>query len=95
MRARDVHRAHPGLGDLGRVAADVLAVALEHAEQVLDALDVAEQVRAVGVLGHEPQRLALAAAADQDRDVAADRLRVVERAVDAVVLALVGRDVLA
>ena len=69
----------------------VLAVALEHAEQVLDALDVAEQVRPVGVLGDEPQRLALARAADQDRDVAADRLRVVERAVDAVVLALVGR----
>ena len=78
-----------------RVAADVLAVALEHAEQVLDALDVAEQVRAVGVLGHEAQRLALAAAADQDRDVAADRLRVVERAVDAVVLALERRHVLA
>ena len=46
------------------------------------------------VLGDEPQRLALAAAADQDRDVAAQRLRVVERAVDAVVRALDGRSLL-
>ena len=60
---------------------------LEHAEQVLGALGVAEQVAAVGVLGDHPQRLALPAAADQDRDVAAERLGVVVGAVDRVVLA--------
>src|SRR4029078_7582953 len=36
-------------------------------------------------------RLPLAAAADHDRDVAPDRLRVVEGAVDGVVLALIAR----
>ena len=69
----------------GRVAPDVLAVLPEHAEQVPRTLGVAEEVAAVGVLGDHPQRLALAAAADEDRDVAAQRLRVVVGARDRVV----------
>ena len=50
-------------------------------------LGVAEQVAAVGVLGDHPQRLALAAAPDEDRDVAAQRLGVVVGAGHRVVLA--------
>ena len=53
-----------------------------------DAIDVAEQVAAVGVLRDEAQRLALAAAADEDRDVAADRPRVVQGVGDVMVGAL-------
>ena len=70
----DDHAGHPRARDLRRIAPDVLAVAVEHAHQVPRALDVAEQVAAVPVLRDEPQRLALAAAADEDRDVAAHRL---------------------
>ena len=66
----------------------------EDAEQVTTALDVAEQVAAVRVLGHHAQRLALAAAADHDRDVPAQRLGIVERAVHPEVVAMEGRPLL-
>ena len=87
LRLGDRDLDHRRLGDLRRVAADGVAVAAEDAEQVLRALGVAEQVAAVRVLGDHPQRLALAAAADEDRDVAAQRLGVVVGAADRVVVA--------
>ena len=64
---------------------------VEDAHQVADVIGSAEDVAGVGVLGDEAERLPLAAAADEDRDVAADRPRVVVRAVDPVVRALDGR----
>src|SRR5918994_2559555 len=89
LRGGDDRGAEPGLGDLAEVAPEPLAVALEHADEVPDAVGVAEEVRRVGVLGDHAERLLLAAAADHDRDVSADRLRVVERLADGVVFALV------
>src|SRR5664279_4526294 len=68
-------------------ASDVYKRQLQDAEQVLRPVGIAEQVASVGVPRDEAQRLALAAAADQDRDVAADRLGVVEGAGGAEVLA--------
>ena len=61
----EVQRGQPRAGDLRRVATDVLAVALEHAHEMADLVDVTHDVAAVGVLGDEAQRLALAAAADR------------------------------
>src|SRR5207245_2752508 len=46
------------------------------------------EIAGVGVLGDEAKRLPLARAADQNRDVAADRLWVVQRSLEPVVLAL-------
>jgi hypothetical protein len=88
VRRSDVHRGHARLGDLPGIPLLGLAVALQHAEQVPHALDVAEEVAGVGVPGDEAQRLALAAAPDHDRDVAAQRAGVVQDAVRAVMAAL-------
>ena len=56
-----------GAPDLGGVAAHVGAVAVEHVDLVLHLLGLeAEEVAGVGVLRDQAQRLALAAAADQD-----------------------------
>ena len=55
--------------DLARVAALLGAPAVEHVVLVLDRRRIAEAVPDVGVPGDQPQRLLLAAAADQDRDV--------------------------
>ena len=70
-----------GDGDLGRVAVDLGAVAVQDLDLAPDGLGVAEEVAGVGVPGHEPQRPPLARAADEDRHVllegpgVADRLR--------------------
>src|SRR5215468_7000490 len=79
-----------GLLDLVVVAALVRAMLAEHAELARRLLDVAgEDVARVGVPGHQPQRLLLARAADQDRRTrAAQHLRRVERAGQVVVLAI-------
>ena len=67
--------------DLRRVAADRLAVLAQDLVLVVDPDRVAEHVARVGVLGHEAERLPLAAAADHDRRVGPrDRLRRVEQA---------------
>src|SRR5439155_1604116 len=59
---------------------DGLAVAAQDLPLVMDVLGPAEDVRCVGVLGHKPKRLPLAAAADHDRNARArDRLRRVEQ----------------
>ena len=57
---------HRGDLDLVRITADRVAVAAQHIELVRDLGRVAEDVARVGVLRDEPQRLPLAAAADQD-----------------------------
>jgi hypothetical protein len=54
--------------DLRRVAADVGAVLGEDRRLALELVEVGEGVPDVGVLGDQSQRLADAAAADQDRD---------------------------
>ena len=59
--------------DLGRVAADLGAPLVEDPRLVGQGLDVAEGVPDVGVAGHHPQRLALAAAADDHRDAPGGR----------------------
>ena len=61
-------------------AAEALAVLAQHRELGAHELGrAAEDVAGVGVLGHQPQRLSLPAAADQDRDARpADRLRRVD-----------------
>ena len=48
-------------------------MAVEDFHQVPEVVGGAEDVAGVGVLGDEAERLPLAAAADEDRDVAADR----------------------
>src|SRR5262245_10763546 len=48
--------------DLVRVAADRLAVSLQHLDLATQYFDVAEDVAGIRVLGHEAQRLLLAAA---------------------------------
>src|SRR4051794_6862069 len=79
-----------GAGHRGRVAADVRAVPVEHPELVPDDVGaLVEEVAGVRVLRDQPERLALAGAADQDpRPVLADR-RDVDRLDELVVLALV------
>ena len=68
LRGLDEHqRAQPGRGDLLVGAVDVLAVPAQDLELVTDRVGAAEQVAHVGVLGDEPERLLLAAAADEDR----------------------------
>ena len=69
VRAR-VERAHHRLLDRVVVATELLAVLAQYVELVgkLPGV-VGEEVAGVGVLGDEPQRLLLAAAADQDRRV--------------------------
>src|SRR5674476_1419056 len=64
--AADTHRAL----DLGRVAAHLSAPVVEHTRLVRDHLRATEGVPDGGVLGDDAERLALAAAADQHRDVA-------------------------
>src|SRR5581483_9156202 len=81
-------REQRGLGDLGRVAADVGAVAFEDVELVPHPFGVAEDVAGVAVARHQPQRAPLPAPADEDRDPAPDRLRVVEHLLHPVVAAL-------
>ena len=94
MGRRDQHDRHRGLRDLGRITAELLAVRLQHAELVPSRLLVPEQVAAVSVLSDHPQRLALAAAADENRDVAADRLGIVVGAVHVEMCAVEGRALL-
>ena len=86
-----------GALDLGGVAAHVGAVAVEHVDLVLHLVGVeAEEVAGVGVLRDQAQRLALAAAADQDRRAAGpDRRRDADRLGQAVVPALEGAVVVA
>ena len=63
------------LADVCRVAAHVRAVLPEHVEQVPVVLEVAvEAVPDVAVLGDDPQRPALARAADHERQVLLQRL---------------------
>jgi hypothetical protein len=64
---------------LGRVAAHVGAVAVEHAHLVAHGGGVAEQVAGVGVAGGEPQRAPLPRPAHQDRHVGLERARVADR----------------
>ena len=71
VRPGDRERPEARAGDLGRIAADVLTVGVEDAHQVPGPLGVAEDVAAVCVLRDEAEGLPLAAAADEDRDVAA------------------------
>src|ERR671914_12804 len=90
VRRRDRQDAESGLGDLGRLAPDVLAMARQHLHQVLGPRRVTQDVATVGVLGDQAQRFPLAAAADDDRNVATQRLGVVQGPVDAEVAALEG-----
>jgi hypothetical protein len=73
--ARSAAPCSAGAGDLdlGRVAAHVGAVPAQDLQLALDRLRVAEAVPDVRVLRHQAQRLALAAAADQHRDLAGRR----------------------
>ena len=71
VRPGDRESPEARAGDLRRIAADVLAVGVEDAHQVSGPLGVAEDVAAVCVLRDEAEGLPLAAAADEDRDVAA------------------------
>src|SRR3954447_7085802 len=65
--------------DLVRVPAHALAVRPEDLVLAVDPGRTAEDVAAVGVLSHQPERLPLAAAADHDRDAwPGDRLRRVQ-----------------
>src|SRR5699024_8148699 len=69
------------------VAPEGLAVPAEHVELVRE-VGAVEEVAGLGVLRDEPQRLLLAATADEDRRVRAlDGLRGVEGAAEPVVLA--------
>ena len=94
MRAGDRERAEARLRDLGRIAPDRLAMVFEHAEQVPDAVRVTEEIAGVRVLRDQAQCLPLAAAADEDRDVAAKRPGVVQHVLDPVVEALKARRLL-
>src|SRR6266851_8465864 len=86
IRAK-VERHHHGLGDLVVVAADRLAVPAQHIE-LAGQVGAGEQVAGLSVLSDQPQRFALAAAADQDRRVrAGERLRRVQGALKTVMLA--------
>src|SRR5665811_1783776 len=70
---------------------DLLAALLQYAELVLQLLGAAEDVAGVGVLRHQPQRLALAAAADEDAGMwFAQRVGRVEQTRGLVMLALEG-----
>src|SRR5436309_5298160 len=76
----DIHTLERGPLDLLERPPDGLAVAAQDLPLVMDVLGPAEDVRCVGVLGHKPKRLPLAAAADHDRNARArDRLRRVEQ----------------
>src|SRR5579883_440977 len=66
-----------GALDRPRVAAELLAPVVEHAVLALPVVDAAEAVPGVGVLGGDAQGDLLALAADEDRDRAAHRRRVV------------------
>src|SRR5690606_7260023 len=65
-RRRAVEAAERGLLDLGVVAPLAVAVRAQHVP-LAGQLGSVEEVAGVGVLRHEPQRLPLPAAADQDR----------------------------
>ena len=68
-----------GLLDPGVIPAEGVAVAPQDLQLVAE-VGAAGDVAGVGVLGDEPERLALTAASDHDRRVRpADRLRMVER----------------
>ena len=84
-RISDRPEAHAQL-DLGRVAADLLAVAAQDLDLVSggSGIDVGD-VPHVGVAGDGPQRLLLAAAADDDREMGLDGWRVVADALGVVV----------
>src|SRR5262245_47132412 len=74
--ARQVDRLEVRPLDLVVVSPDGLAMLAQDLVLVVDLLGAAEDVGGVGVLGHEAERLSLAAAADQDRDPRPrDRLR--------------------
>src|SRR5215212_2781303 len=77
-----------GLDDLLIVAADILAVALEHIELVPNGLDVAHDVAGVAPLGYQPERHSLAPAPDPERRVwLLDAFRLVDWPIDRIVLA--------
>ena len=89
LRRGDEQRAQAGLRDLGRIAPDVRAVIRQHLDLVADRVGIAEPVPHVRVLRHQPERLLLAAAADQDlRSARLHRLRDVVRVLDVVPLPL-------
>ena len=62
--------------DLGRVASDGLAVASQDLDLVAQLLDAAHRVPHVGVARNGAERLLLAGAADHDRQMFLERLRV-------------------
>src|ERR1700722_5908196 len=78
-------RGEDRAGDLGRVAPGPLAVLREDRQLVRDGRGVAANVAGVGIAGHQLQRPALAAAADQDRYRPADGARRVPGVADLVV----------
>src|SRR5690606_27980620 len=59
--------------DLRLVAADLVAPVAQHVEFAHERVGIGEAVPDVGVLGHDPQRLAFTPTADEDRDVARRR----------------------
>ena len=81
--------------DLGDVAPDGVAVALQDLDLVGHLLDRAHRVPHVRVAGDRPQRLLLTAAADHDRQVPLDRRRGVAQVVERVAPARLGGDRLA
>src|SRR6516165_2926991 len=87
----DVEGVVARLDDLVVVPPLGLAVRAQHVE-LTGEVGAGEQVAGLGVAGHEPQRLPLARAADHDRRMRLGQgLRRVERPLQLVVLAVVGR----
>ncbi len=91
---RDAHVELLADRDLGAVAAEALAVGGEGVELAGHLVDRSGQVGLVGVLGHEPQGLLLAAAPDHHRD-ATDRRRLVDGVLDLVAGAVEARALVA
>ena len=85
VRVGDDQRAEAGGDDLGSVTAFGRAMFGQDLELVANHREIAEAVPHVGVTSGQPERLPLAAAADEDRRSAGpDGLRHVDRAVDVV-----------
>ena len=78
--------------DVGDVAADGVAVALEHLDLVLHHVDRAHRVPHVCIARDGTKRLLLAAAADQDRQPCLDGPRVMAQVLEPVVAARLGGD---